>query len=413
MNPVNIAATLDKLREPVDSLNHYPRNPRRGDVETIKRSLERNGQYRPIVVNVRTREVLAGNHTLKAARELGWPQIAVTFVDVDDEQAARIALVDNRANDLAGYDDAELARLLESFDGDLDATGFNPGDLDQLLADLSSGDAGRDTEPTEPPAEPRTRPGDLYVLGGHRLLCGDATETTDLTRLLDGRSDVELLWTDPPFGVNYVGKTARALKIQGDSPNGIAALLADAFSTIDPMLAPGARFYIAAPPGPQELTFMAAVADVGWQLHQTLVWVKDTIVLGHSDYHYQHEPVLYGWKIGSGRVGRGNHEGTRWQGDHSASSVFAIDRPKRSAEHPTMKPLELVGTQVANSTRPGDPVLDPFCGSGTTLIACENLGRRCYALEIDPGYCEVIVDRWQRHTGQSATLERKRRRRGT
>jgi DNA modification methylase len=213
-----------------------------------------------------------------------------------------------------------------------------------------------------------------------------------------------MMWTDPPYGVEYVGKTKRALTIEGDGAEGLSALLRESFALATEALAPGAPIYVAHPPGARSLDFVQAFVAAGWRLHQGLVWAKNTIVLGHSDYHYAHEPILYGYTPGAGRPGRGDHAGSRWYGDNSQSSLLTYDKPPSSTEHPTGKPVGLVEQCVSNSTRPGDVVLDPFAGSGSTLIACENLHRRCYAMEIDPGYCDVIVDRWERHTNRTATL---------
>jgi DNA modification methylase len=169
-------------------------------------------------------------------------------------------------------------------------------------------------------------------------------------------------------------------------------------------MARGARFYLAAPAGPQGTDFRLAITEVGWTFHQALVWVKDTMVLGHSDYHKRHEDILYGWKPGEGRVGRGNHNGTRWRGDHSQTTVLDVPRPKVSTEHPTMKPVELIEICLHNSSRPDDTVLDLFGGSGSTLMACEMLRRRARLMELDPRYCDVIVKRWEEHTGRKAEL---------
>jgi DNA modification methylase len=205
----------------------------------------------------------------------------------------------------------------------------------------------------------------------------------------------EVVWTDPPYGLDYVGKTKRALRIQNDDPARLAELLERAFAATDTVLAPLGRLYIASPGGRLGLTFRQAFVDAGWELHQTLVWVKQSLVLGHCDYHYTHEDVLYGWKPGPGRPGRGRHRGSRWQGDNSQSTVFHVDRPSRSEDHPTQKPIALIEAMLRNSSRRGDIVLDPFAGSGSTLVACERLGRRCYAVELDPAYCDVIRRRYQ------------------
>jgi len=410
-----IPATLEELKVPIGSVKPYPRNPRRGALEQIRASLERHGQYRPIVVNQATSEVLAGNHTLLAALELGWAEIAATFVDVDEETAARIVLVDNRSSDLAGYDDAELAALLSSLT-DLDATGWGQRDLDKLLDEVL------DTPPpdTAPalPDEPRSRPGDLYTLGEHRVLCGDSRQSGDLERVM-GRDRARLVWTDPPYGVEYQGGSG--LSMQNDDAGGLEELLTDVYAAVSTVLAPGAALYVAHPAGPLSLVFARCFEAAGWRLRQTLVWVKDRMVLGRSDYHYQHEPLQfgefqpagaehdpidYGYAPGSGRRGRG---GDGWYGDNRQTTVLAVDRPSASREHPTMKPLELIELCMRNSSQRGDVVLDPFGGSGSTLMACEHMPRRARLVEIDPRYVDVIVERWSNHTGQTAELERAER----
>jgi DNA modification methylase len=228
--------------------------------------------------------------------------------------------------------------------------------------------------------------------------CGDATDGEQLAVLMAGAT-ADVLWTDPPYGVGYVGKTVEAMTIANDDEHGLALLLRQAFTAVDAVLVPSAPFYVAAPAGPQGTAFRLALAEVGWRFHQALVWVKNALVLGHSDYHYAHEDVLYGWKPGPGRRGRGRHPGSRWYGGNDQTSVFFCDRPARSADHPTIKPVELIAAQLRNSSRRGEVVLDPFAGSGSTLIACEQLGRRCFAVEIDPGYCDVIRRRYREFTG--------------
>jgi site-specific DNA-methyltransferase (adenine-specific) len=380
---------LDIARVAIGTLRPYPRNPRRGNIEAIKQSLATNGQYRPIVVNRRTGEILAGNHTWRAARELGWSEIAVTYLDVDDEQAARIVLADNRANDLSGYDNEALADLLIELPS-LEGTGYDRDDLDALLADLGIG-SGLEDDPPPLPAEPRTRPGEVFELGAHRLICADARDP-EAYRTLLGDEQAELLWTDPPYGVSYEGKTEAKLRIKGDGRDGLPDLLGKAFAAADTALADGAPLYVAHPGGERSLDFGRAFLGAGWSLRQTLVWVKDSIVLGHLDYHYSHEQLLYGFKPGSGRLGRG---GSGWHGDDAQASVLEFDRPKASIEHPTMKPPALIEHCLRNSSRPGALVLDPFAGSGSTLVACEASGRAARLIELDPRYCDVICDRYE------------------
>ena len=385
---------------PTDSLIPHPDNPRRGNVEAIKESLERNGQYRPIVANRPTREVLGGNHTLRAAVELGWAVIAATFVDVDPEQAKRILLVDSRTNDLAGYDTQALVDLLSELD-DLSGTGYDHDALGELLDELAPDPVA--DEPPPLPVEPETRTGDLLHLGDHRLLCADARDPHAYARLL-GDERCEAMWTDPPFGVSYEGKTKAALRIEGDGAAGLEGLLSESFAAADTALCAGARVYVAHPAGALSLVFGNCFVGQGWRLRQTLVWVKDAFVLGRSDYHYRHEPLCYGHKPGPGRIGRG---AAGWFADNAQDSVLEVPRPRASLEHPTMKPPELVERCLANSTRRGQLVLDPFAGSGSTLVACQASGRAARLLELDPRYCDVIVGRYERLTGKRAERERR------
>ena len=375
-----------------NQLRVYPGNPRRGDLEAIKESMRRLGQYRPIVANRRTSEVLAGNHVLLAARELRLERLAVAFIDVDDEQAKRIVAVDNRTSDLASYDPQSLAALLSSLP-DLAGTGYADADLSKLLDELA--ESGEAEEPPPLPRRAETRPGELYALGEHRLVCGDARKRADLGRVCD--RPAKLLLTDPPYGVDYQGKTSERLRLSGDSSAGLGALLSAAFAAAHRSLAPGAPFYVFHPAGPLAHTFTSALLEQGFELRQTLVWVKDQLVLGRSDYHYRHEPILYGYKPGPGRRGRG---GRGWYGGNSEQSVIEVARPRASSEHPTAKPPELLERLIRNSSRRGARVLDPFAGSGSALVACERLGRRAGMIELDPRYCDVIRGRWRALSGE-------------
>ena len=391
----------------LDDLIPHPDNARQGDVGAIAESLKAHGQYKPIVVQASTGFVIAGNHTLQAARVLGWPELEVVKIDVDDDEARRIMLVDNRTTDLATYDDEGLARVLSELTNSergLEGTGFDGDDLDDLMRSL---DASMSrimlTEPDavpDVPGESVTRPGDLWILGAHRLLCGDSTLADSYARLMDG-SFADCIWTDPPYGVEYVGKTKDALTIKNDGEQGLAALLAGAFAQWDAVAIPGAAVYVAHPAGALSLVFIERFLGAGWRLHETLVWDKQTIVLGHSDYHYSHEPILFGYLPGGGRRGRG---GKGWYGDNSQKSVLSVPKPSRSETHPTMKPVELVSTCISNSCPDGGVVLDPFGGSGSTLIACEQKRRQCRMIELDPLYVDVIVKRWEDFTGQKAVL---------
>jgi len=216
-----------------------------------------------------------------------------------------------------------------------------------------------------------------------------------------GGQGADVLLTDPPYGVGYVGKTPERLRIQNDRRDGLQELLAEAFALADAALSPGARIYLFHPAGEQAAVFHAAFEGAGWRLHQTLVWVKDRMVLGRSDYHYRHEPIHFGYKPGPGRWGRG---GKGWYGGHDQDSVLEVARPAASRSHPTAKPVELLGRLLSNSSRPGQVVLDPFAGSGSTLIACQQLGRRARLIELDPAYAEVTITRWEAFTGGKAQI---------
>lgn len=397
----------DYLSLNVNDLQTYHRNPRRGDVSSIAVSLERHGQYRPIVVNAgtltgRRNEVLAGNHTLLAARELGWNTIEVALVDVDEESATAIVLADNRLADLGDYNNDDLYTLLSSLE-DFSGTGYSLDDLAALDRELFPPQPN--TDPDDVPsvgASPISEAGQIWELGQHRLLVGSATDPDQVARLCDGVAP-DCVWTDPPYGVDYVGKTKAALTIQNDGAAGLLGLLDPAFRVMAAVCRPGAPVYIACPPGPEFGTFVSAMASGGLSWRQTLIWVKNAMVLGRSDYHYRHEPILYGFTPGGdGRLGRG---GQRWQGDNKATTVFEIAKPARNADHPTMKPVALIDAMLANSLPPGGVVFDPFAGSGSTLIAAHSRGGRAFCVELDPKYADVILKRFEAHTGITPTLD--------
>ena len=405
-----IAPDLVSLACPLDRLEPLPGNPRRGDVEAVARSYERFGQRKPIVAR-RTGTnsdgdpcgvVIAGNHQWEAAQRLGWDSIAVVWTDDDDLTAHAFALADNRTGEIGSYDDEALAAMLSEVAVDEDllaATAFSADDVSELLDSLRPELV--EDEVGAVPAEPVSRPGDLWLLGDHRVLCGDSSERSSYSVLL-GDAQVDCVWTDPPYGVDYAGKTADALTIQNDGVEGLSRLLADVFGTITEVGKEGAAVYVAHPSGRNALVFTSAFIAAGWRLHQGLVWDKQTIALGHSDYHFAHEPILFGYLPGGGRRGRG---GSGWDGDNAQRSIISVPKPSASREHPTMKPVELVAQCVRNSAPRMGLVLDPFGGSGSTVLACEGMGRQARLIEIDPAYVDVVCGRWQRMTGGKPVLE--------
>lgn len=445
--PENPATELVKTSK----LEPYFRNPRVGNVPLIVESLKAHGQYKPIIVNRgsltgRPNEVLAGNHLLQAGLQLGMDKMLVHWLDVDDDEAARIVLVDNRASDKGGYDSDSLASLLVDLDG-LAGTGYSDGDLSRLLAGLEEHEQQGLNDPDAVPGvpvNPITVDGDVWLLGPHRLVCGDSTQV-DVVRLAADGEELDAMWTDPPYGVEYVGKTKDALKIQNDGKAGLEALLLDAFTAALTVLRPGAPCYVAHS-DTERMTFEGALREVGYLVRQNLVWVKNAMVLGRSDYQYkhepileveapdpdapevdvsretsdseapdeayidaevlQHEPLLYGFTPGAkGRLGRG---GPAWYGNNKQTTVFEVAKPSASREHPTMKPVELIVQQLRNSVVRKGSVLDLFAGSGSgsTLIAAHRLNLSARLIELSPQYCDVICRRYQEHTGVMPILER-------
>lgn len=397
-------AQLEVTYYPTAELRLYHRNPRVGNVDRIKQSLTVNTQYKPICVNVGTHtgrplEVLAGNHTVKAARDLGWETIAAVTVDVDDDQAVRIVAADNRTSDLGTYDDRLLLELLADLD-DLDGTGYDPADIAALEKALQPEEIPPAlNDPDDVPITPKdavTKSGDLWNLGPHRLAVGDSTDTGVWDLLLNGDL-TDMVWTDPPYGVAYVGKTADALTIDNDrlDATALADFLRASLGITLTHTTSGAGWYVSSPPGELALTFGTILTELG-VLRQMLIWVKDHFVMGHSDYHYRHEPVFYGWTPGAA------HHPVP---DRTQDTVFEVDRPKRSKEHPTMKPVELITRHIENSTDQGQLVVDPFAGSGSTLIACHGTNRRAALIELDPRYADVICRRYQEHTGVTPTRD--------
>lgn len=377
---------------PLDQLKEDPQNARKHsdrNVMVIKTSLNDLGQHRlGIILEDGTFQI--GSGMLRAAQDLGWTHLAVVKSG-DSGAIARIrALTDNRSGDSeigSEWDFLKLADdLLELDTGefDLEKIGWTDEEVKEIMTWTPPGAEPPEEPPLpEPPKEPHSKVGDLWLLGDHRVLCGDSTKKEDVERIMDGKKAV-WMWTDPPYGVKYVGKQKSAMTIQNDSPVDLGLLLTDAFSLADSILEEGSPIYIAHPAGVLSLQFGNAFLSVGWKFHETLVWIKNSMVLGHSDYHYKHEPIIYGWK-GKNR---------KWYGDRSQVSVFEVDRPSRSDNHPTMKPPDLILPHLENSSQSGDIGYEPFAGSGTTVVAADHLNRICYAMELEPQYVDVICQRY-------------------
>ena len=399
----------------LSDLTPDPRNANKGTTRgaaMIRASLRDYGAGRSILLD-KNGAIIAGNKTAENAGALGHKDVIVvqtdgsqlvavqrTDLDLKDPRARQLAIADNRSGEVSLEWDPEMLKGLAGDGIDL-APFWSADELEKLWP--RNADLLTDEDEVPPvPAEPTSKLGDLWVLGDSRLLCGDATKREDVRRLM-GNDTASCMWTDPPYGVSYVGKTKAAKTIQGDDVGGLRALLDAAFANANFVLAAGSPVYVAHPPGALNVTFGNAFLAVGWRLHQTLIWDKGTMVLGHSDYHFAHEPIFYGYTGGGqGRFGRG---GKGWFGTDSERSILSFQKPSRSEDHPTMKPVGLVERCLINSTPVGALVLDLFGGSGSTLIACARTGRKCFMLELDPGYCDVIVARWQRLAGKGAVLD--------
>lgn len=396
---IETAKVSDLSNDPANARKHGEKN-----IATIVASLRRFGQQKPLVVDS-SGVVRAGNGTLEAARQLGWDTIQIVRTELTSSDAIAYAIADNRTSELAEWDNdilaAQLQGLLTEDEELLDAAGFDEAELATLLDELdddgTTGEIEEDEVP-EPPADPITKPGDLWILGRHRVLCGDSTKAEDVARLMGG-AQADLWLTDPPYNVDYTGKTKDALKVANDSmsDSNFRAFLIDCFTEAFAVIKPGASFYIWHADS-EGYNFRGAVFECKQKVRQCLIWVKQTLVMGRQDYHWKHEPCLYGWREGASHG---------WYADRKQTTVLEFDRPIRSEDHPTMKPVALFAYQIGNSTAPQGLVYDPFLGSGTTLIAAEQLGRTCYGMEISPQYCDVIVKRWENLTGEKAVCQSK------
>jgi DNA modification methylase len=402
-----IIDSLKPLEKDINSLKIDNRNARKHPVhnlEVIKRSLETYGQRKPIVVNQKTSTIEAGNGLYMAAKELGWDKIACVFVDDTKEMSTAYGLMDNQSALISEWDLPTLKDLLQELDtGELDMsiTGFTSEELENLMTQVHQGLTDDDSIPEK--VETVCKKGDLWQLGEHRLLCGDSTVITDAGRLMGGEK-ADLIWTDPPYGVSYGDKLERAnpmgyrvrqIKNDNLTPDNLEEFLRASLSNGAVVSTDIASIYVASPPGTLLPFLIASFNGSGFDFRWQLIWLKDQIVLSRADYHFKHENILFGWKTG------GTHYFTE---DRKQCSVFEYPRPKASPEHPTMKPVELIAHMLNNSSKIGQLVLDLFGGSGSTLIACEKLSRKCRMMEIDEHYCDVIIKRWEDFTGQKAEL---------
>ena len=365
-------------------------------IAQIAASIREFGWTNPILIDG-DNTIIAGHGRLLAARKLGMKDVPAIVLDhLSKAQQRALVIADNQLALNAGWDigmlKAEIDDLkLEGFD--LDLLGFDANFLDGLLEpEPTAGLTDEDAVP-EAPAVPKTVLGDVWVMGNHRLMCGDSTSVDEIDTLTQ-KQLVDMWLTDPPYNVAYEGGTKEKLTIQNDSmgDDQFRVFLRDAYIAADTAMKPGAVFYIWHA-DIEGYNFRGAAKDAGWQVRQCLVWKKSSLVMGRQDYHWQHEPCLYGWKEGAAHL---------WATDRKQTTILEFNKPSRNGEHPTMKPVELFEYQMLNNTKGADIVLDSFGGSGTTMIAAEKHGRHARVMELDPKYCDVIIKRWQDFTGQQA-----------
>ena len=397
----------DKIEQwPTAKLLPYARNARTHSEEQVAQiaaSIAEFGFTNPILAGS-DGIIVAGHGRLAAAQKLGLEIVPVVVLDhLTPTQRRALVIADNRIAENAGWDDAMLrieleALQLEGFD--LDITGFDADALAELIAGDEPDNEGQTDEDAVPEFSetPIARPGDVWIMGPHRLLCGDATLATSYDALLQG-APVDMVFTDPPYNVNYANSAKD--KMRGKDRAILNDNLGDGFynfllAALTQMVAHCRGGIYVAMSSSELDVLQAAFRAAGGKWSTFIIWAKNTFTLGRADYQRQYEPILYGWPEGAQR---------HWCGDRDQGDVWNIKKPQKNDLHPTMKPVELVERAIRNSSRPGNVVLDPFGGSGTTLIAAEKSGRVARLIELDPKYVDVIVRRWEEFTGQQAIRE--------
>ena len=430
----------------IDKIIPYANNPRLNEksVDKVAASIKEFGFQQPIVVDA-DGIIIVGHTRHKAALKLGLIEVPVVYAEnLTDDQVKAYRLADNKTADYSEWDYnlllGEFTDLKES-GYDLNLTAFDPAEINQILnTEVEEDDFDVDEAIKEAAAVPTSILGNVYKLGQHRLMCGDATSQSDIDKLMDGELG-DMVFTDPPYNVNYEGGTG--LKIQNDSMDDskFYQFLFDAYTCMLSAVKPGSGIYVCHADS-EGVNFRKAMKDSGWELKQCIIWVKNSLVMGRQDHHWKHEPILYGWKPGAAHRWYGGRKQTTviepgdgvavnklkdgYQltvnsglkrlviiipqyevvdiTDDAGTSVWNVDKPQRSGEHPTMKPLKLCAKAISNSSKIDDIVVDTFGGSGSTLMAAEQLDRKCYTMELDPVYVDVIIRRWEEFTGEKAEL---------
>ena len=396
---------MEIINKKLDESIPYINNPRNNDdaVDAVASSIKNFGFKVPIVIDGQN-EIINGHTRLKAAKKLGLKEVPVIIADdLSPEQIKAFRLADNKVGEIATWDENLLAIELEGLadlDFDMEQFGFEELDFDE------ENEIIEDEFDEELPEEPKSKLGDVYQLGRHRLLCGDSTDSAKVAALLGG-AQADLWLTDPPYNVALgMGGSFDEARKRHRRTDGLVIMndkmenddfrefLVKCYSAAKENMKAGATFYVWHADS-EGYNFRGAALDIGWQVRQTLIWNKNSMTLGRQDYQWKHEPCLYGWNDGAGHA---------WYSDRKQTTILNFDRPTVSKEHPTMKPIALFDYQIKNSSKAGDIVLDSFGGSGTTIMACEQNGRCGYLMELDPRYVDVIIRRWEEFTGNKAEL---------
>ena len=384
---------------PIEQIIPNPKNPNKHPQEQIDRLakiIDFQGFRVPLIVSNRSGFLVSGHGRLDCAKSLGVKELPVMYQDFESEaQEYAFVVSDNEIQKWAATDlsmvNLEMLDLGPDFDIDM------LGIKDFVIESPEVFEAQSDEDEVPEVVHPITRRGDIWLLGNHRLMCGDSTMINDVEKLMNGEK-ADCVVTDPPYNVAYKGKTKESLTIQNDEMSGadFKQFLIDCFSNYYSIMNDGAAIYVFHA-DLEGINFRSAFLESGFKLSQCLVWVKNSLVMGRNDYHWQHEPILYGWKP------TGSH---KWFSDRKQTSVWNFSRPTKNLEHPTMKPVDLIEYPISNSTQgQNNVVADFFGGSGSTLIAAEKTGRKSRLLELDEKYCDVIIKRWENYTGKKATLE--------
>jgi len=382
----------------IGKLIPYARNARTHSKEQIlqlRSSLREFGFVNPVIVD-KDFNIIAGHGRIMAAKEEGLSEVPCVFVEhLTDAQKKAYILADNRLALSAGWDEEMLALEfgeLKDLGFDLELTGFDEKEIEKLFA-AGADEAAEDEFDVDGELEKPafSKPGDIWTLGQHRVICGDSTKSETYTTLMQGKQ-ANLILTDPPYGIDYKGTAGSIKNDKFDTDEHFYKFLFETFKNMEAALATDGAAYVFHADS-KGLVFRKAFDDAGFKLSGCCIWAKNTFTLGRSDYQWCHEPCLYGWK----KSGKHN-----WYGDRKQSTIWNCDKPSRSEKHPTMKPIPLLAIPIQNSTQTNGIVLEPFGGSGSTLICCEQLGRVCYAIELDEKFVDVIVERFR---GANPTAE--------